>query len=285
MVQPNPSLGLCFFENQLFYAVNDPKQADSLSRIGSVDFNFDVIDALITGDSDHFPGIRETVNQLMEEYGIEQIRILSLPFTECWTTLPKLVYDNPEERESHINILMQGIPRSRVEPTWYNLSNQDFKFLLLRNRASLGGLEKLAPSASSTDLVSEFEIGQRWIDHTNAGGSFMTVCCFNNCISVGSYLLGKFRGATYIEYEDVEDLPYFWLQYTSELNWMEGLHEQILIYGSQAYHIIDILQPFWDDAAEIIKMDSLPKMEVNAEENTYGFNLELAYPAVMLALG
>lgn len=284
MEQTNPSLGLCFFENQLFYAVNSPGETDSLSRIGSVDFNFDVVHAITTGDPDHFPGIRKTITQLRDTYGIGHLRMLSFPFTECWTTLPKLVYDSPDEREGHINILMQGVPRKAVEPTWYNLSNQEFKFLLLRNRESQQGMKKLAPEASTADLISEFELGQRWIEHSDAGGSFMTICCFNKCISIGSFVLGKFRGATYITFDDVEDLPYFWLQNSGEFSWMEGLHEQILVYGARAYHIIEILQPFWDDAADVIKMDSLPKMNVNASEDTYGFGLELAYPAIMLSM-
>lgn len=284
MSQPNPGLGLCFFENQLFYAVNDPGNTKKLAHIGSVDFNFDVTDAIITGNERHFPGIRQTVSRLKDNFSIEHIRILSFPTRECWTTLPKLAYDNPDEREAHINILMNGIDRKDVHPTWHSLSNQDFKLLLLRNNAALQGLSKLASSVSTTDLISEFELGERWINHVDPGGSFMTVCCFKDCISVGSYILGKMRGATYIAFDDLEDLPYLWLQNSRELSWMQGLHEKIHVYGSNAYHLIDILKPFWDDAATIIKMDNLEKMRVEAEESTYGFELELAYPAVMLAL-
>lgn len=284
MMQPNPNLGLCFFDNQLYYAVNTPESSKKLARIGSVDFNFDVTDAIITGNEQHFPGIRKTVARLKESYNINHIRILSFPTRECWTILPKLVYDSPDEREAHINILMNGVDRKHVHPTWYTLSNPDYKLLLLRNNAALQGLHKLTSSASTTDLISEFELGERWINHVQPGGSFMTVCCFKDCISVASYILGKMRGATYFTYDDVEDLPYLWLQHTRELTWMQGLHEYLYVYGSNAFRIIDILQPFWDDAAAIIKMDSLETIHVEADEETYGFGLELAYPAIMLAL-
>lgn len=284
MDQLKPSLGLCFFENQLFYAVNDIYDTKKLARIGSVDFNFDVTWAILSGDSEHFPGIRKTVLKLKEQFSINHIRVLSFPSKECWTILPKLVYDSSDEREAHISIIMKGVERKQIQPTWYTLSNQDYKFLLLRNTEALKGLEKLTPEASTIDLISEFELGERWIRHCNPGGSFMTICCFDNCISVSSYILGKLRGATYLTYDDPEDLPYLWMQHTKELSWMQGLHEEIHVYGSQAYRIIDILQPFWDDAGSIIKMDTLDKIKVEAEEETYGFNLELAYPAVMLAL-
>lgn len=285
MITSNPSLGLCFFDNQLFYAVNKPEKKGSLARIGSVDFNFDVPRAILRRDENHFRGINNTVHQLKEEFGISHIRVLSFPSLECWTTLPKIVYDEPDEREDHINILMQGIERNQIEPTWHGLSNQDFKFLLLRNQERLKGLQKLASNVSTTDLISDFEIGERWIRHSGDKGSFLTVGCFHDSISVSSFILGNLRGATYLTFDQPEDLPYLWLQNANQLNWMKGLHEQIYVYGINAYRIIEILQPFWEDeAADVIKMDSLEKMRVEADEATYSFNLESAFPAVLLAL-
>lgn len=284
MNQPHPSLGLCFFENKLFYAVNEQQKSKKLARIGCVDFNFDVANTIISGNSRHFPGIQQTVNRLKQQFDIRHIRILSPPHTECWTILPKLVYDNADEREDHINILMSGIHRSRIHPSWYTLSNQDYKFLLLRDEEKLQGLKKLAPSASTTDFISEFEIGERWINHTNAGGSFMTVCCFKQYISVASFILGKLRGATYLTFDEAEDLPYLWLQQARQHSWMQGLHEKILVYGTQAYHIIDILEPFWDEAGTVQKMDSVETFGIKVDEQTYGFNLEQAFPAVLMAL-
>ena len=285
MTIPNPSLGLCFFDNQLFYAVNQPEAKGRLARIGSVDFNFNVPDVILNGDERHFPGIKNTIHQLKETFGINHIRVLSFPSQECWTTLPKIVYDKPDEREDHISILMQGVDRSQIEPTWHSLSNQDFKFLLLRNSERLMGLQKLASNASTADLISDFELGERWIHHNESRGSFLTVGCYHDSISVSSFILGNLRGATYLSFEDPEDLPYLWLQSARELEWFGGLHDKIYIYGINAYRIIEILQPFWDDkSANIVKMDSLEKMQVEADEATYGFNLECAFPAIMLAL-
>lgn len=285
MTTPNPSLGLCFFDNQLFYAVNQPEVKGGLARIGSVDFNFNLPEVILADNDRHFSGIKNTVHQLKNQYGINHIRVLSFPTQECWTTLPKIVYDKPDEREDHINILMQEVERNQIEPTWYTLSNQNYKFLLLRNRERLQGLRKLASKASTADLISDFEMGERWIRHCQDQGSFMTIGCFHDSVSVSSFILGQFRGATYLAYDDPEDLPYLWLQSAKQLDWMEGLHEQIYVYGINAYRIIEILHPFWDDdAAQIVKMDTLEKMQVKADEATYGFNLECAFPAILLAL-
>lgn len=284
MEEQHPCLGLCFFDNQLFYAVNEPDSPSQIARIGCYDFNFDITETLLGNSEQHFRGIKQTIDQFQEEFDIKHVRILSLPTQECWTSVPKIVYDDSDEREKHINILMSGTPRKHVQPTWYSLSNQDYKFLLLRNKQKLGGLQSLTAHTSTTDLISDFEIGLRWIQHANPGGSFMTICCYNNCISISSFILGKLRGATYIPYDDIQDLPYLWLQRTKDLNWMDGLHEQIYVYGQHALDVIDILEPFWDDAGKISKMDTLDKIQIEAEEQTYGFSLESAFPAIMLAL-
>ncbi|NGP88659.1 hypothetical protein [Fodinibius halophilus] len=279
-----PSLGLCFFGKRLYYAVNDPSEPQKLARIGSYDFNIDVTETLLGNTEQHFRGIKETVTQLKKEYDIQRLRVLSFPTQECWTTVPKIVYDNSDEREKHISILMSGVERKKIHPTWYNLSNQDYKFLLLRNSDSMHLMQELASDTSTTDLISDFEIGTRWVRHANPGGSFMNICCFNNCISVSSFILGKLRGATFIAYDNIDDLPYLWLQRTKELSWMKGLHEEIYVYGPEAYHTIEILKPFWDEAGTVTKMDTLDKIQIEADEETYGFNLENAYPAMMLAL-
>lgn len=284
MEHPNPHLGLCLFDNQLFYAINQPDDPHTLARIGSFNFNTDASDLLTDEAGQQFLGIRQMVAQLREEHQIRSLRIHSQPTRECWTTVPKIVYDNADEREHHIDILMKGTDRSEVQATWYNLSNQEYKFLLLRNKAYQRSLHSLASEAATTDLISDFEIGSRWVQHAHPGGSFMTIGCFKNCISVSSFILGKLRGATYITFDDMQDLPYFWLQYTKELSWMRGLHEQIYVYGTRAFQVIDILEPFWDDAGTVTKMDALEKIQVEADESTYGFALEKAFPAMMLAL-
>lgn len=284
MEHDHPGLGLCFFGNQLFYAVNTPGSAGRLDHIGCVDFNFDVPHALLSGEERHFPGIRRAVRQLRESYSIREIRMLSFPTRECWSIFPKVVYDKADEREAHVSILMSGIDRSRIQPTWYNLSNPDYKLLLLRDTGSLGGLRKIAPEAPTVDLCSEFEIGRRWISHADPGGSFMTVCCFEGCLSVSSFILGKLRGATFIEFDDIDDLPYLWLHHARQLGWMEGLHDRVYVYGRRAHRFIDVLQPFWDDAGTVEKMNSLEAIQIEAGEATYGFDLGMAFPAILLAL-
>lgn len=284
MEQKHPSLGLCFFGSQLFYAVNEPNAPNSLARIGSFDFNTDTTKMLMGQSLAHFRGINQTISQLKEEYGIRHLRIHSFPKQECWTTVPKIVYDNADERERYISILMRETDRSEIHPTWYNLSNQDYKFLLLRTDRYQSNLQKLSTSTSSTDLISDFEIGSRWTQHANPGGSFMTIGCFENCISISSFILGKLRGATYLTFQEPENLPYFWLQSSKELGWMNGLHEQIYVYGINTFQIIDLLKSFWDDSGTVTKMNTLEQMQIEAEETTYGFALEKAFPAIMLAL-
>lgn len=284
MEAQHPSLGLCFFGNQLFYAVNEVNEQNKLARIGCFNFNFDVTETLLGNSEQHFRGIQQTIQQVKEEYNIKHIRILSFPTQECWTAVPKIVYDDSDEREKHIRILMSGVDRKNIHPTWYNLSNQDYKFLLLRNEETFQGLQDIVANTSTADLISDFEIGSRWVQHANPGGSFMTICCYRNCITISSFILGKLRGATYIPYDEIQDLPYLWLQNSQQLSWMKGLHEKMYVYGIEAFNVIEILQPFWDDAGMITKMDSLDKIQIDADEKTYGFNLENAFPAIMLAL-
>lgn len=284
MPKKDACLGLCFFNHQLFYAVSSPEQPAHIARIGAVDFNFDVANTIHSGNSTHLPGLRNTVNDIRNRYGAGHVRVLMYPITECWTILPKLVYDDATEREAHINILMNGRSRKTIHPAWHNISKENFKLIRLRTDTALQGIQSVTAEIPNVDLVSAFEIGEDWIKHTRPGGSFLTVGCFDNCISVSSFILGKLRGATYITFDDPDDLPYLWLQQAKELSWLQGLHEQILVYGRQAYHFIEILQPFWDDSGSVTKMDTLDKMQVSADEDTYGFDLELAYPAIMLAL-
>lgn len=284
MPDKDACLGLCFFDHQLFYAVRTPDQHAHFTRIGAVDFNFDVADTALKNDPESLPGLRSTVIELKDQYNVGHVRVLMNPSMECWTVLPKLVYDDATEREAHINILMNGRSRKEVHPAWHDLSKDNFKLIRLRTDTMLSGIQGITADIPNVDLVSAFEIGEDWIRHTRPGGSFLTVGCFRNCISVSSFILGKLRGATYIPFDDPDDLPYLWLQKANELSWMQGLHEQIQVYGRQAYHFIEILQPFWDDSGTVSKMDKLEKMQVTADEDTYGFDLERAYPAIMLAL-
>ena len=285
MPQSSDCLGLCFFGNQLFYGVNNAEHDTELERIGAIDFNFDVARSLYSNQQQNIEGLRNSVQDLKDQFNARHLHILINPDMECWATLPKLVYDTAEEREAYINILMNGLERKYIHPSWHNLSNENFKLLQLRTDHMLKGIQSLTAGLSDVGFSSAFEIGEMWIRHAHPGGSFLVVGAFKGCISVSSFILGKLRGATYIEFDDPEDLPYLWLQQAKDLPWMQGLHEQIQVFGQQSYRVIEILESFWDDAGTVTKMDTLDKMQVTADEQTYGFNLALAYPAVMLALG
>ncbi|HYW34219.1 MAG TPA: hypothetical protein VE868_02325 [Balneolaceae bacterium] len=284
MPYDNVCLGLCFFDQQLFYAVSAPEQRSYLRRIGAIDFNFNIGEALFSVAEEKIAGIRSSIDDLINRFGIQQLQILVYPHLECWATLPKLVYDNADERESYINILMNGVERKHIRPAWYELSNQNFKLLQLRTDHGMKGLEKLTGGLAEVGFSSAFEMDERWIQHAKPGGSILTICGFSNCIAICSFILGKLRGVTYITFDDAEDLPYLWLQKSQDLPWMQGLHEHIHVCGRRAQKIIEILQPFLDDAGVITKMDSLEKIQVRADERTYGFDLSLAFPAIMLAL-
>ncbi len=284
MSEDNRSLGICFFGNQLFYAVCESEKRPFVSRLGAADFNFDIPQALLNFNERHIAGLRETLNDLTGRHGVHHVDLLVHPALECWSTVPRLVYDDAEERRAYINILMNGRPRRHIHPAWFSLSNDNFKLLRLRTDRTLKGINMLTEGLSGTGFSSSFEMGERWIDHTKPGGSFLTISVFGHFISVSSSILGKLRGATYIEFDELHDLPYLWLQRARDLQWMQGLHEQIQVYGYRAHRIIDTLGSFWDEAGAVIKMDTLEDMQVRAEEETYGFDLSLAYPAVLLAL-
>lgn len=284
MPENSTSLGLCFFGNQLFYAAGSTHQYPTLRRIGAIDFNFDVAQALIKDKDEHIEGLHSSISSLTDQFKTSRLHLLLPPSIECWATLPKLVYDDANEREAYINILMNGMERKKIHPSWYSLSKDNFKLLQLRTEQTMQGFQKLTNGYGNIDFASAFEVGNIWVEHVKPGGSFLTIGTFGHCISISSFILGKLRGATYIEFDDPDDLPYLWLQKAQNLPWLQGLHEQIQVYGQNAYHIIQILEPFWDEASTVAKMDTLEKMKVKAEEKTYGFNLELAFPAIILAI-
>jgi hypothetical protein len=97
-------------------------------------------------------------------------------------------------------------------------------------------------------------------------------------------LLGSFRAATYIHFDDPQDIPYLWLQHAEHSPWLRGLHEHIYFYGEQTHEIAEKLQSFIDHNSAQIVLNSLETMGVNADEETYGFDLATAFPAIMLSL-
>lgn len=277
-------LGVCFADNHLYFSVNHPGKENHLSHIGSIDFNFDVQTAIITGDKTGFPAIKKSLETLKETHTCNAVKILSPAVEECWTIVPRSVYEDSSEREAHISLLMHGVDRSEIETIWHTTSNVDYRLLLLRNNNSMQGFNQLLGEFSHSEYVSEFEIGADWQNHSHANGSFLMIHCTKNYISASSFILGKLRGCTFIRYENTSDLPYLWTLYADKLPWMQGIHEEIHVFGLHSRAVADILTPYWDDSGEIKLMSTLQSMGVDAAEKTYGFPLESAFPAIMMSL-
>lgn len=284
MVTDGACLGICYAYNHLFYSVGNPDSNGHLVHIGSIDFNFNVQHAIITGDSIGYPALKTALEELKENYSCNSVRILSPAIKECWTTVPRSVYEDSAEREAVLALLMQDAERSEIETTWHPLSNVDHRFLLLRNQETMKGFIDLLGAFSHSEYVAEFELGSMWQSHTRINGSFLMIHCQKNYLSVSSYILGKLRASTYICFESVSDLPYFWNLYSSNLPWMKGIHEHIYLFGQHATQVSEVLPPYWDDSGEVEIMNSLQAMKVDAGEKTYGFPLESAFPAIMLSL-
>lgn len=282
--EPFKTLGLCFSANHLYYAVHNPEHEAHIEHIGCYDLNFNVARAIRTQSDDFFPAIYEMLGRLKRDHQFRQMRMCTVPDHECWTTLPKLVYDEPDEREAHLRILMNGVNRQALETVWYDLSNRDFKFLVIRNKMIMDGFQRLTEHAHTADFVSDHEIGQSWINHAQQNGSFMMIHSVPGMISVSAYMLGKLRGATYLQYDEPEDLPYLWLMNARNLSWMNGFYDQTYVYGTQVKQISQTLKAVWDHHTEINTFNSLEDMQVSADEQTYSFSLESAFPAILLSL-
>jgi len=284
MAEADAQLGINFDSNKLFYAVSRPAQPGVISRIGYIDFSFDLTQSIATRDPDTFPGVCDTLNKLSEEYGVKQRRVVFPPSFECWSIIPKSVYDEDEERQAHLNILMQGTDTDATEAKWHSLSNRDFKLVSIRRKEHIKTFTSLLNGATPEQLLSDFEVGECWLKHSQYHGSFLTISSYNGMIGISSYLLGKLRAATNFTYDDIRDLPYLWLQYASHLPWIEGLHEHVMVFGDHSGKIVETLNAYWDDTADIMVMDSLDKMNLKAGEETFSFPLERAFPAVLLSV-
>jgi len=277
-------LGVCYADNHLYYSVNSPGLTGFLKHIGSIDFNFDVKNVVISGDPDGYPAVKSALEKLKYQHKCSSVKILSPATEECWTIVPRSVYEHSEEREAHIALLMHGHERDKVETTWYPLSNADYKLLLLRNSEAMQGFKMLLGSFSHSEYVSEFEIGADWQSHSQANGSFMMVHCVKDYISASSFILGKLRGCTYLKYESATDLPYLWSLYSEKLTWMNGIHDEVRLFGYHSRIVSESLSSFLDDSGRVVVMNSLDEMNVNAKEKTYGFPIESAFPAIMMSL-
>jgi len=284
MADDDVCLGICTSDNQLFYSVNRPGILSEVQHIGAFDFNFDVQQAVVHGEGKPFSGIKNSIRDIKKRFNCSSVRILSPATEECTTILPRSVYEDTGERESHIRTLMPDQDRSKLEVTWYPLSNVDQRLLLIRNSDTMKGFRQLLGDVGHAEYVADFELGSEWQSHTQVSGSFLAIHCGTNSISISSFLLGKLRGATLITFDHKDDLPYLWKLFSSRYSWMSGIHEQIYFFGVDAPQIRDTLTPYWDGTGEYLVMDRLEKMRVSAPEETYGFGLEQAFPAILLSL-
>ena len=278
------NLGVCFYNDRLYYAINDPAAENRLERIGALSFNFELHSVISEPESSHYDNVKSAFDELISDYAIGSARILTDALSECWSILPKMVYDNSDEREDHIGVLMQGIERENIEVTWHRLSNADYRLLSLRRRNVVEAYQQLSSEIPTTECVSDFELGDKWEGLHKKGGSYLLIGCLNNGISITSYLLGKLRASTYITYDDVYDLPYHWLQRSAHLSWLKGIHEDVYVFGHQAYFVVEALQGFWDKSSRLQEIKDLKVIGVEADEETYGFELGCAFPAIVMAL-
>ncbi|MCC5907406.1 MAG: hypothetical protein JJU13_14435 [Balneolaceae bacterium] len=277
-------LGVCYSENQLFYSVNSPGQGGQLSHIGCIDFNFEIEQTIIKTESAGFPALKKSLENLQQAFNCSFAKILTPSNEECWAIVPKAVYEDASEREAHIQLLMKGSDRSEIQAIWYPVSKNDRRLLLLRDNKSMKGFNSLLRSFSQTEHIADFELGVDWQLHTKNNGAFLMVHCRRNYLSVSSFVLGKLRGCTYIEYDHITDLPYLWSLYAENLSWLTGLHDYTYLFGPLCSHVEEILNPFWSDYGEISSLSTLEKMGVTAPEKTYGFALESAFPAIIMSL-
>ena len=284
MASSDDCLGISFVDHQLFYAVNDSSRQKLLSHIGCLDFNFAARDAIDDPETEDFKALVNSLLQLQETYNCGTVRMLTPALFECWSILPRLVYETPDEREDHLSILLDAMPRNEVEATWFNLSNQDFKLLLVRNRQLTDVFRSLLTPFPNIDLVSEFELGMEWNRHTGTKGSYLTINCQPDHLAISSYLLGKLRGTTYIQLDSVNDLPYLWSYYGKELGWLNGIHDEVYVFGPLGMEVIEVMASFFSETGSIVLMNKLDTMGVEADETTYGFKLESSFPAILLSL-
>lgn len=277
-------LGICYTGKHLFYSVNQPGRDGHLNRIGCIDFNFDVGEAIVTGNVVGFPALKSSLEQIKNEYHCDSVKLLAPPSKECWSVVPRSVYEDSTEREAHIQLMMRGSDRNQVQVLWHTISNSDTKLLLLRDNDSMAGFDELLRTFNGSEYVSDFELGMDWQVHTQNRGSFVMIHCLENVVTVSSFILGKLRGTTFLEFETLSDLPYLWSLYSEKLTWMNGMHDEAYVFGEYGKKVSEMMQSYWYDHGTIHFLDSLDAMSVEAKEKTYGFRLESAFPAIIMSL-
>lgn len=277
-------LGLNFAGRDLLYAVSAGGKVTSLVHIGRIALNVDAGHALARPGSDALRVLLAAVRDLVAKHGISRIRLVLPAEEETWATVPKLVYDHADEREAYLDTLFHGSPRQDRVTTWHELSNRDYKLLSVRSKAGLAAYREIGELASEYDLCSEFESGLRWNATQASPGSVLMIGCHRNVLSVCSYTLGQMRAATWFRFEDPTDVRYLWPHTAASAKWMSGVYDRILLHGSNAWQYGDLLRAFHEPEIPFKRLDSLHHIGVSADEQTYGFGLDSAFQAIMMAI-
>ncbi len=278
------NLGLNFAGNDLLFAVSAGGHVDSVHHIGRISLAVDTRRAVRNPSSSAMGVVQSSVKDLITKFGIQRIRIVVSPDLESWVTVPKLVYDHVDEREAYLSVLYHGEERAELVPTWHDMCNRDYKLMSIRRKPVLAAYRAIGELAPEYDLCSEFEAGMQWISRLSSPGGVLMIGSHNQLLTIASYTFGGLRAATWLRYDDPSDLRYMWPHMAESAKWMSGIHDRVVLFGSQAWHHSELLKGFHDPAIPISRLDSLHLIGVAAEEKTYGFGLDEAFPAIMMAI-
>lgn len=277
-------LGICFNGSFLYYALSDPEHSGHLLHIGSAEMPTDAVQSIRQNDDIFFQSAAALIQSLKRQFNPVSVRIQSSPANECWSAIPRAVYKDKEELEALLPLLMPDYKRSAIEISTYGMSKSDWLMLCLRKSEVTKRYQKLTTIGRESELLADFQLGQEWNKWTGINGSYLFIGSYPGLLTISSYLLGKLRATTFFQYSDIRDIPFFWKQAAEQLSWINGYHEQIYVFGHRIRTVQEQLLGYWDRSADLILLNELHTMDVQAPESTYGFDLAQAFPAIILAM-
>ena len=129
------NLGVCFFSGRMLYSVAEKGAKNIVQQLGSYEFSFDISEALNKPTSDAGIQLKAVFTDLEKEFHLESIRLLTEPTQECWTALPKIVYDDSvkiygEQRSVYINGDMKKIKNIFKNIPGHFLEKQEIESLI-----------------------------------------------------------------------------------------------------------------------------------------------------------
>lgn len=277
-------LGLCFNGRFIYYALSDPGLPGFLQHIGSAELHSDAAKSIRQDDNVFFETAKALIATLKKKYSPKSVRVLTAPTNECWSTIPRAVYKENTELNQFVKILIPESERAELELNAHPMSSREQMMLCIRKNKITERYNALTTISRKHEMLADFQVGHEWNRLTGINGSYLVIGCYPTVLTVSSYLLGKLRATTFFSFKDIRNLPYFWRQASRHLRWINGYHEQIYIYGYRTRTVKEQLVSLWDRHAEVVVMNSLSKMHTGAPEETYGFDLAEAFPAILLAL-